>query len=181
MQRLWQKEDPQRKGLLLCFSEVLTLNSFHKCVSVCVTNLCCPFCLQFNEHIKSCARSKSACPFSEVGCKSVVGPRVFSREYCFHVCWLWSFHVCFPSQVENGKLSEHEHSSTMEHVSLLLPMVLSLTRPRAEVSDSGEWQEDSGLGLYRAPEEGATMAAGAAASVHAVDLEKKVSLKAFLL
>lgn len=91
---------------------------------------------------------------------------------------MWSFQVSFLSQVENGKLSDHEHSSTMEHVRLLLPMVLSLTQTRAEVSDSGEWQEDSGLGLYRAPEEGVNMAAGAAASVHAVDLEKKVSLKA---
>lgn len=80
----------------------------------------------------------------------------------------------FLSQVENGKLSEHEHGSTMEHLHLLLPMVLSLTRTRAEVSDSGEWQEDSGLGLYRAPEEGVNAGAGAAASVHAVDLEKKV-------
>lgn len=53
-------------------------------------------------------------------------------------------------------------------------MVLSLTRARTEVSDSGEWQEDSGLGLYRAPEEGVNMGAGAAASVHSVDLEKKV-------
>lgn len=76
--------------------------------------------------------------------------------------------------MENGKLSEHEHSSTMEHLHLLLPMVLSLTRTPAEVSDSGEWQEDSGLGLYRAPEEGVNVGAGAAASVHAVDLEKKV-------
>lgn len=78
------------------------------------------------------------------------------------------------SQVENGKLSEHEHGSTVEHVRLLLPMVLSLTRARTETSDSGEWQEDSGLGLYRAPEEGVNMGAGAAASAHSVDLEKKV-------
>ncbi|TNM92014.1 hypothetical protein fugu_019026 [Takifugu bimaculatus] len=103
---------------------------------------------KFNEHIRSCAKSKSACPFSEVGCKSVV---------------------------ENGKLREHEHSSTVEHLHLLLPMVLSLTRTRAEASESGEWQEDSGLGLYRAPEEGVNVGAGAAASVHPVDLEKKVT------
>lgn len=91
---------------------------------------------------------------------------------------MWRFQVRFLSQVENGKLSEHEHSSTVEHVRLLLPMVLSLSRTRTEVSDSGEWQEDSGLGLYRAPEEGVNMGAGAAASAHAVDLEKKVRLKA---
>uniref|UniRef100_H3C931 TNF receptor-associated factor n=1 Tax=Tetraodon nigroviridis TaxID=99883 RepID=H3C931_TETNG len=84
---------------------------------------------KFNEHIKSCAKSKSACPFSEVGCKSVV---------------------------ENGKLSEHENSSTMEHMRLLLPIVLSLTQARAEVSDSVH------------------VGAGAAASVH-VNLEKKVT------
>lgn len=147
-------------------------------MSVRFTNFYCPFYLQFNEHIRSCAKSKSACPFSEVGCKSVVCTRMFSRKYCFHFCWMWSFQVRFFSQVENVKLSEHEHSSTMEHMRLLLPIVLSLTRTRAEVSDSGEWQEDSGLGLYRAPEEGVNMGAGAAASVHAVNLEKKVSLKA---
>ncbi|XP_004074805.1 TNF receptor-associated factor 2 [Oryzias latipes] len=99
---------------------------------------------KFNDHAKSCAKSKSACPFSEVGCKSVV---------------------------ENGKISEHEHSSTMEHLRLLLPMVLSMTRTRLDTSPSGEWQEDSGLGLYRAPDDGC----GAAASVPSVDLDKKVS------
>ncbi|KAM4719341.1 TNF receptor-associated factor 2 isoform 2-T3 [Anableps anableps] len=99
---------------------------------------------KFNDHIKSCAKSKSACPFSEVGCKTVI---------------------------ENGKLSDHEHSSTMEHLRLLLPMVLTMTRPRTEVLGSGEWQEDSGLGLYRAPEEGS----GAAAAAQPVDLEKKVN------
>lgn len=30
------------------------------------------FSLQFNDHVRSCAQSMSACPFSEVGCKSVV-------------------------------------------------------------------------------------------------------------
>uniref|UniRef100_A0A3Q2D6Z1 TNF receptor-associated factor n=1 Tax=Cyprinodon variegatus TaxID=28743 RepID=A0A3Q2D6Z1_CYPVA len=97
---------------------------------------------KFNDHMKSCAKSKSACPFSEVGCKTVV---------------------------ENGKLSDHEHSSTMEHLRLLLPMVLSMTRTQTDALGSGEWQEDSGLGLYRAPEEGS----GAAAAPPA-DLEKKV-------
>lgn len=67
----------------------------------------------------------------------------------------------------------------MEHLHLLLPMVLSLTRTRTEVSDSGEWQEDSVLGLYRAPEEGINCDAGAAASVHSVDLEKKVRLTCY--
>lgn len=60
----------------------------------------------------------------------------------------------------------------MEHLRLLLPMVLSMSATRSETSGSGEWQEDSGLGLYRAPEEGS----GAAAPTHTVDLEKKVSL-----
>ncbi|XP_061590113.1 TNF receptor-associated factor 2 [Cololabis saira] len=98
---------------------------------------------KFNDHIKSCTKSKSACPFSEVGCKSMI---------------------------ENGKLSDHEHSSTMEHLRLLLPMVLSMARTRVEASGPGEWQEDSGLGLYRAPDEGS----GAAAPAHTVDLDKKV-------
>ncbi|KAM9735132.1 TNF receptor-associated factor 2 isoform 1-T3 [Menidia menidia] len=99
---------------------------------------------KFQDHVKSCAKSKNACPFSEVGCKSVI---------------------------ENGKLSDHEHSSAMEHLRLLLPTVLSMVRTRADGSGSGEWQEDSGLGLYRAPDEGS----GAAASSQSVDLEKKVS------
>ncbi|XP_013871466.1 TNF receptor-associated factor 2 isoform X2 [Austrofundulus limnaeus] len=99
---------------------------------------------KFSDHIKSCPKSKSACLFSEVGCKSVI---------------------------ENGKISEHEHSSTMEHLRLLLPMVLSMTRSRSEASSAGEWQEDSGLGLYRAPDEGS----GAAASTSSNDLDKKVS------
>lgn len=89
-------------------------------------------------------------------------------------------------QTENGKPSEHEHSSTMEHLRLLLHMVLSMARTQATAVDTAaaaamatigdEWQEDSGLGLYRAPEEGATAGACAAASIHSVSLEKKVSL-----
>lgn len=55
-------------------------------------------------------------------------------------------------------------------------MTLSMTRSRSEASGAGEWQEDSGLGLYRAPEEGS----GAAASTNSNDLEKKVS-PSFLL
>ncbi|XP_069028050.1 TNF receptor-associated factor 2 [Embiotoca jacksoni] len=100
---------------------------------------------KFNDHIKSCAKSKSACAFSEAGCKFVI---------------------------ENGKLSDHEHSSTVEHLRLLLPMVLSVARTRPEPAGPGEWQEDSGLGLYRAPEEGASLGGGAAAPV---GFEKKVS------
>lgn len=129
--------------------------------------------------MRSCVKSKSACPFSEVGCKSVV----CTRKY-LHFHWMRSFpnrresNVQLRPQIENGKLSEHEQSSTMEHLRLLLPMVRSMTRVQTEVSDSGEWQEDSGLGLYRAPEEGVDMGAGATASVHAVDLETKVRLNA---
>lgn len=67
----------------------------------------------------------------------------------------------------------------MEHLRLLLPMVLSMAKTSAEAPSPGEWQEDSGLGLYRAPEEGVNMGAGAAASTQPVDLEKKVSLNRF--
>uniref|UniRef100_UPI0037E74ABC TNF receptor-associated factor 2 n=1 Tax=Semicossyphus pulcher TaxID=241346 RepID=UPI0037E74ABC len=102
---------------------------------------------KFNDHSKSCAKSKSACPFNEVGCKFLI---------------------------ENGKLSDHENSSTMEHLRLLLPMVLTMARTRADAG-AGEWQEDSGLGLYRSPEEGVTMGVGAAASVQPVGLDKKVN------
>lgn len=80
-------------------------------------------------------------------------------------------------QIENGKLSDHEQSSTMEHLRLLLPMVLTMARTRADTSGAGEWQED-GIGLYRAPEERLSMiGAGAAATVQSVDLEKKVSVQ----
>lgn len=82
------------------------------------------------------------------------------------------------SQIENGKISDHEHSSTMEHLRLLLPMVLSLTKTSTETSGPGEWQDDAGLGLYRAPEEGAAMGIGAGAA-QSVDLEKKVNLSRF--
>uniref|UniRef100_A0A8C6SNK6 TNF receptor-associated factor n=1 Tax=Neogobius melanostomus TaxID=47308 RepID=A0A8C6SNK6_9GOBI len=101
---------------------------------------------KFSDHLRSCAKSKSACPFSEVGCKAMI---------------------------DNGKLSDHENSSTVEHLRLLLPMVLSMVRSRAETSGLGEWQEDSGLGLYRAPEEGVSMSASGL--VHSVDLDKKVT------
>ncbi|KAA8584559.1 hypothetical protein FQN60_008344 [Etheostoma spectabile] len=79
-------------------------------------------------------------------------------------------------KIDNGKLADHEHSSTMEHLRLLLPMVLSTARTRADhAAAHGEWQEDSGLGLYRAPEEGVTMGSGAAASMQSVDVDKKVN------
>lgn len=71
----------------------------------------------------------------------------------------------------------------MEHLRLLLHMVLSMARTQATdaageaiTAIADEWQEDSGLGLYRAPEEGATAGICAVASVHSVSLEKKVSL-----
>uniref|UniRef100_A0A673KL18 TNF receptor-associated factor n=1 Tax=Sinocyclocheilus rhinocerous TaxID=307959 RepID=A0A673KL18_9TELE len=44
---------------------------------------------KFQEHIKSCAKSKSACQFSEIGCRAVV---------------------------DNGKQQEHEQTSVMEHL-----------------------------------------------------------------
>lgn len=70
----------------------------------------------------------------------------------------------------------------MEHLRLLLHMVLSMARTQAAADATAtaamvdEWQEDSGLGLYRAPEEGAAAGACAATSIHSVSLEKKVSL-----
>ncbi|KAF3701997.1 TNF receptor-associated factor 2 [Channa argus] len=79
-------------------------------------------------------------------------------------------------KIENGKLSDHEQSSTMEHLRLLLPMVLSVARTRVESSGPGEWQEDGpGLGLYRAPGEGVVEDSGAAAPLQSVDLDKKVT------
>ncbi|XP_051542371.1 TNF receptor-associated factor 2 isoform X2 [Myxocyprinus asiaticus] len=88
---------------------------------------------KFQEHSKSCAKSKSACQFSEIGCRAVV---------------------------DNGRLQEHEQTSVMEHLRLMLA-VLSSVRLRAE--GAGEWQEDSGLGLYRGPEDAPPAGAHAAA------------------
>ncbi|KAL1274435.1 hypothetical protein QQF64_027249 [Cirrhinus molitorella] len=88
---------------------------------------------KFQEHSKSCAKSKLACQFSEIGCRAVV---------------------------DNGKQQEHEQSSVMEHLRLMLS-VLSSVRLRAE--GGGEWQEDSGLGLYRGPEDAPPAGAHAAA------------------
>ncbi|XP_076868139.1 TNF receptor-associated factor 2 [Brachyhypopomus gauderio] len=78
---------------------------------------------KFQEHSKSCAKSKSACQFSEIGCRAVV---------------------------DNGKQHEHEQASITEHLRLMLA-VLSTVRLRAD--GASEWQEDSGLGLYRGPED----------------------------
>nr|XP_040053145.1 TNF receptor-associated factor 2 [Gasterosteus aculeatus aculeatus]XP_040053146.1 TNF receptor-associated factor 2 [Gasterosteus aculeatus aculeatus]XP_040053148.1 TNF receptor-associated factor 2 [Gasterosteus aculeatus aculeatus] len=102
---------------------------------------------KFNDHSKSCAKSKSSCPFNDVGCKYMM---------------------------ENGKLGDHEHSSAVEHLRLLLPLVLSSVS-LAGGDAAGELQEDSGLGLYRAPEEGVATGAGAAASALSLDMEKKVN------
>lgn len=66
----------------------------------------------------------------------------------------------------------------MEHLRLLLPMVLSVTRTRAEASGPGEWQEDGpGWGLYRGPGDG--VIEECAATPQPVDLDKKVSLSRF--
>lgn len=66
----------------------------------------------------------------------------------------------------------------MEHLRLLLPMVLSVTRTRAEVSGPGEWQEDGpGWGLYRGPGDG--VVEDSAAIPHPVDLDKKASQSRF--
>ncbi|XP_036384078.1 TNF receptor-associated factor 2 [Megalops cyprinoides] len=86
---------------------------------------------KFADHIKSCAKSKTLCPFSAVGCGAVV---------------------------DNEKQAEHEQTHISEHLRLLLAE-LPLMRLRAE--GAGEWQEDSGLGLYRAPEERAPSAGAA--------------------
>ncbi|XP_038821479.1 TNF receptor-associated factor 2-like isoform X2 [Salvelinus namaycush] len=105
---------------------------------------------KFLDHSRSCAKSKTACPFSEVGCK-----------------------------IDNGKHSDHEQTSVMEHMRLILATMPLVRLQRPEAPGLGEWQEDSGLGLYRAPEDGATATAatdggGAAASGQTFGLDHKV-------
>ncbi|KAM8872716.1 TNF receptor-associated factor 2 isoform 1-T2 [Synchiropus picturatus] len=96
---------------------------------------------KFSDHVRSCAKSKSSCPFGEVGCKYVI---------------------------ENGKHTDHEQSSIVEHVRMLLSVVLSLARSSSESLGVSDWPEGFELGLYRAPED------GAAATGRSVDLDKKV-------
>ncbi|XP_028827682.1 TNF receptor-associated factor 2 isoform X2 [Denticeps clupeoides] len=83
---------------------------------------------KFPEHTKTCAKSKSACQFSEVGCKAVI---------------------------DNGKQLDHEQMSLMEHLRLVMTTLTTLISASPMTDGPEEWQEDSGgLGLYRAPEEG---------------------------
>ncbi|TRZ03589.1 hypothetical protein DNTS_013502 [Danionella cerebrum] len=90
---------------------------------------------KFPEHSKSCVKSKSACQFTEIGCRAVV---------------------------DNGKQQEHEQSSVIEHMRLMLVAIQSSMRLRTEASS--DWQEDSGLGLYRGPED--TLPSGANGSLN---------------
>ncbi|KAG5834726.1 hypothetical protein ANANG_G00264640 [Anguilla anguilla] len=83
---------------------------------------------KFPDHVLSCVKSRTACSFGVVGCSAVV---------------------------ESEKRTDHEQSSYLEHLRLLLDEV---GRLRQQADGPGEWQEDSGLGLYRAPEEGAPLA-----------------------
>ncbi|XP_064165313.1 TNF receptor-associated factor 2 isoform X1 [Anguilla rostrata] len=83
---------------------------------------------KFPDHVLSCVKSRTACSFGVVGCSAVV---------------------------ESEKRTDHEQSSYLEHLRLLLD---ELGRLRQQADGPGEWQEDSGLGLYRAPEEGAPLA-----------------------
>lgn len=52
--------------------------------------------------------------------------------------------------MDNGKQQEHEQNSVTEHLRLMLA-ILSSVRLRPDAA--GEWQEDSGFGLYRGPED----------------------------
>ncbi|KAJ8260610.1 hypothetical protein COCON_G00163330 [Conger conger] len=97
---------------------------------------------KFQDHAMSCAKSRASCAFGVVGCSAVV---------------------------ESEKQGDHEQASVLEHLRLLLGEV---GRVRQQMEGPGEWQEDSGLGLYRAPEEG-TPSAGRAGQ--ASSLEQKVS------
>lgn len=79
--------------------------------------------------------------------------------------------------IDNGKHSDHEQTSIMEHMRLILATsMVRLQRP--EAPGPGDWQDDSGLGLYRAPEEGAaaTVGGGTAVSGQTSGLDHKVTV-----
>ncbi|KAL2100399.1 hypothetical protein ACEWY4_004793 [Coilia grayii] len=95
---------------------------------------------KFQEHTRTCAKSKVACQFNKVGCQAVV---------------------------DNGKQQEHEQATIMEHLRLVLTTMTALSCVQSvpgsvassvERDGLGEYQDDcgGGLGLYRAPEEGAS-------------------------
>ncbi|KAJ8408659.1 hypothetical protein AAFF_G00252940 [Aldrovandia affinis] len=86
---------------------------------------------KFEDHMKLCEKARSACPFSKCGCTAVV---------------------------DNDKQAEHEQSHGVEHLRLLLAEV---ERQWQQPEGPSEWQMDSGLGLYRAPEEGVSPGGGA--------------------
>lgn len=77
---------------------------------------------------------------------------------------------CLTPQVDNGKQQEHEQNSMMEHLRLMLG-VLSSVRVRSDAV--GEWQEDSGLGLYRGPED--TALPGVQASAGGPGMQQKMT------
>ncbi|XP_031434231.1 TNF receptor-associated factor 2 isoform X2 [Clupea harengus] len=93
---------------------------------------------KFPEHVKTCAKSKMACQFSKVGCHAVV---------------------------DNGKQHDHEQSSIMDHLRMVLTALSSVVLVQSD--GFGEYQDDcGGLGLYRAPEEKAVAEAAASGKAY---------------
>lgn len=72
--------------------------------------------------------------------------------------------------MDNGKQQEHEQNSVMEHLRLMLA-VLSSVRLRSDTA--GEWQEDSGFGLYCGPED--TALPGSQASPGGLGMQQKMT------
>ncbi|XP_063066145.1 TNF receptor-associated factor 2 isoform X2 [Engraulis encrasicolus] len=94
---------------------------------------------KFQEHVRMCTKTKIACQFNKVGCQAVV---------------------------DNGKHQEHEQTSVTEHLRLVLNAMTVLSSVQGVSNglpngihgslQTDSCEEDNGLGLYLAPEEGAT-------------------------
>uniref|UniRef100_A0A8C5DD57 TNF receptor-associated factor n=1 Tax=Gouania willdenowi TaxID=441366 RepID=A0A8C5DD57_GOUWI len=62
---------------------------------------------KMNDHNKSCAKSKSACPYSEVGCKYVV--RMVNSTRQVNKCTPLSQHLCLSTHVQHRTTCPHSH------------------------------------------------------------------------
>uniref|UniRef100_I3J412 TNF receptor-associated factor n=1 Tax=Oreochromis niloticus TaxID=8128 RepID=I3J412_ORENI len=89
---------------------------------------------KFNDHVKSCAKSKSTCPFSEVGCKSMVenNDLLFTYFFCQQVNALENIVCVLNREVERSSVTmeafAHQHRLDQEKIENLSNKVRQLER-----------------------------------------------------